>query len=212
MLLQSSLGHNFLPNKPNHYFLVNLTDVKNTTPINTYSNYLQIFNQFTYLKSSLFISFFVNNMIDIPICFKKSYSLKRPILNIPLLKFVNLLMRKGKKEQITKTLFKSLKLLLAEFKQERSLSILFSKSFIKIFLFISNLFPHLNLDFEQKISLLYGNSFSSLSKSISNDFFLKNFFLSQILKIAPIFSYFVYNVDKNIRKYSRGKSGKYIFV
>jgi hypothetical protein len=27
-----------------------------------------------------------------------------------------------------------------------------------------------------------------------------------------MFSYFVYNVDKNIRKYTRGKSGKYVFI
>jgi hypothetical protein len=151
-------------------------------------------------------------MIDIPICFKKSYSLKRPTLNIPLLKFANLLMRQGKKEQITKTLFKSFRLFLSEFKQEKSLLVLFNKNFIKIFLFISNIFSSLNPDFDQKVSLLYNNSFLFLAKSVNNDFFIKNFFLSQILKIAPVFSYFIYSVDKNIKKYSRGKSGKYIFI
>jgi hypothetical protein len=121
-------------------------------------------------------------------------------------------MRKGKKEQITKALFKSFRIFLFEFKQEKSLSLLFNKSFIKIFLFLNNTFPNLEIDPEQKTDLLYNNSFLFLSKSINNDFFIKNFFLSQIIKIAPIFSYFIYSVDKNIKKYSRGKSGKYIFI
>jgi hypothetical protein len=198
--------------KPHHYFLVNLTSIKDINVLNKYNSYLQIFNQFIYLKNSLFISFFINNMIDVPICFKKSYSLKRPTLNIPLLKFINLLMRKGKKEQITKILFKSFRVFLFEFKQEKSLALLFNKNFLRIFLFVSNIFSTISPDLEQKMNLLYNNSFLFLSKSINNDFFIKNFFLSQIVKIAPIFSYFIYSVDKNIKKYSRGKSGKYIFI
>jgi len=31
-------------------------------------------------------------------------------------------------------------------------------------------------------------------------------------KVSPVFSYFIYSVDKNIRKFSRGKSGKYTFI
>jgi hypothetical protein len=40
-------------------------------------------------------------MIDVPICFKKSKSLKYKNFELPFLKFINLLMRQGKKEQIT---------------------------------------------------------------------------------------------------------------
>jgi hypothetical protein len=28
----------------------------------------------------------------------------------------------------------------------------------------------------------------------------------------PIFSFFIYNVEKNVRKFSRNKSGKYLFI
>ena len=59
-------------------------------------------------------------------------------------------------------------------------------------------------------------SFNSLmlpnGKFSPASFFIKNYFEYQISQIAPIFSYFIYSVDKNIRKYSRGKSGKYTFV
>jgi ribosomal protein S7 len=44
-------------------------------------------------------------MIDVPICFKKTKSIKFKNFELPLLKFTNLLMRKGKKEKMIKTLF-----------------------------------------------------------------------------------------------------------
>jgi hypothetical protein len=50
------------------------------------------FNDFNYIRNSSFIKFFINNMIDIPICFKKSKSLKLKNFELPLLKFCNFLM------------------------------------------------------------------------------------------------------------------------
>jgi len=49
-------------------------------------------------------------------------------------------------------------------------------------------------------------------KEFNSDFFIKNFIKERLTQLSPMFSYFVYNVDKNIRKYTRGKSGKYVFV
>jgi hypothetical protein len=49
-------------------------------------------------------------------------------------------------------------------------------------------------------------------KIVNNSFFLKNYLYFLISKISPVFSYFIYSVDKNIRKFSRGKSGKYTFI
>ena len=49
-------------------------------------------------------------------------------------------------------------------------------------------------------------------KVINNTFFIKNFLLNHLNKTFPIFLYSIYSVDKNVRKYSRGKSGKYSFV
>jgi len=37
-------------------------------------------------------------------------------------------------------------------------------------------------------------------------------FKNLISPISPIFSYYIYSVDKNIRKFSRKKSGKYTFI
>jgi len=47
---------------------------------------------------------------------------------------------------------------------------------------------------------------------VRTSLFFKNSFLKLFNEINPIFTYFIYSVDKNIKKYSRGKSGKYAFV
>jgi hypothetical protein len=46
-------------------------------------------------------------MIDVPICFKKSVSLKHHSFELPLLKFANFLMKQGKKEKIIRLIFSS---------------------------------------------------------------------------------------------------------
>ena len=46
-------------------------------------------------------------MIDVPICFKKSSSLRTKNFELPLLKFINFLMRKGKKEKFNRIIFNS---------------------------------------------------------------------------------------------------------
>jgi ribosomal protein S7 len=51
-------------------------------------------------------------MVDVPICFKKSRSLKTKNFELPLLKFSNLLMRKGKKDKIIRIIFNSIRLFL----------------------------------------------------------------------------------------------------
>jgi hypothetical protein len=57
------------------------------------------FKNYINLRKSTFISFFVSNLVDIPICFKKSKSLKSKNFEFFFLKFTNLIMRKGKKEK-----------------------------------------------------------------------------------------------------------------
>jgi hypothetical protein len=74
----------------------------------SYNNFNSInLNTYIYLKKPSFISFFINNLVDIPICFKKSQSLKRKNFELPLLKFINYLMKDGKREKILKLFFYS---------------------------------------------------------------------------------------------------------
>jgi hypothetical protein len=58
-----------------------------------------IFHNYLKLRNYSFITFFIDNMIDVPICFKKSKSLKTKNFESVFLKFSNLIMRAGKKEK-----------------------------------------------------------------------------------------------------------------
>ena len=57
-------------------------------------------------EQSSISNFFSTNMIDIPRCLQKSYSLYKPIFTTPHLKFLNIIMRHGCKEQIFASVFK----------------------------------------------------------------------------------------------------------
>ena len=54
-----------------------------------------VFEEFEYLHYSTFISFFRGHLIDIPRCFRKTYSVRRRINENDFLKFNNYLMRSG---------------------------------------------------------------------------------------------------------------------
>lgn len=66
--------------------------------------------------------------------------------------------------------------------------------------------------FDQNFILNYNNSYYNNNKLPNTTFFLKNYLYLLMSKVSPVFSYFIYSVDKNIRKFSRGKSGKYTFI
>jgi hypothetical protein len=57
------------------------------------------------------------------------------------------------------------------------------------------------------------DTFSLLDRFVTDSSgFVKSFLLKILSQVSPVFSYFIYSVDKNIRKFSRGKSGKYTFL
>jgi hypothetical protein len=57
-------------------------------------------NDFWYLKERTFTSFFRENNVDVPRCFKRTISVRRPINEINILKFNNYIMRHGKRLNI----------------------------------------------------------------------------------------------------------------
>ena len=75
------------------------------TKYNSNDNDSSFLTDYLYIRNSSFIKFFINNMIDVPVCFKKSSSLKTRNFELPLLKFSNFLMKQGKKDKIIKLLF-----------------------------------------------------------------------------------------------------------
>lgn len=203
-------------------FYNNDKDLKKNFPIsyNYNSHESSFFNDFFYIRNSSFINFFLNNMIDVPVCFKKSYSLKTKNFELPLLKFSNFLMWEGKREKIVKNLFKSFRFFFNTFKINNFKNSPNNVNWLFLYLttnslnfnFINNIYFNLNYFFKLPIFLNYSNNITDLEKTLNFTFFLKNYFYFLISKVSPIFSYFIYSVDKNIRKFSRGKSGKYTFI
>ena len=200
-------------------------------------------------------------MIDVPICFKKSKSLRRVSFELPILKFINFLMRKGKKEKITRVVFLAIREIFKIKKKSNFFDVdvdnwlTFWVFLNKINLFnlhtqnISNFptygFSLVKLKSEEEgeeeeeeeeevfqipldniimpintkfffnnllINLKYNKLFFNKKIDIDTNFFFKNFLLKKLEQILPIFNFYIYSVDKNIKKYSRGKSGKYVFV
>jgi hypothetical protein len=66
-----------------------------------------VFENYLHLRQSSFINFFVHNMIDIPICFKKSKSLRFKSFEFFFIKFINLLMKKGQYEKTVRIFLNS---------------------------------------------------------------------------------------------------------
>ncbi len=177
-------------------------------------------DSFIYIRNSSFINFFLNNMIDVPVCFKKSISLKTKNFELPLLKFSNFLMWEGKREKLIRILFKSFRSFFNLFKFNKIKNYPEFANWFSLYIltnnfnfnFFNNILFKFNFSLQTPLSLNYSNNLIDFEKTVNFTFFLKNYFYFLLSKVSPVFSYFIYNVDKNIRKYSRGKSGKYTFI
>lgn len=108
-ILNDNLNLNYFSQDQN-FFEINNKFMKN--------NEIDFIN-FIYFHKASFISFFINNLIDVPICFKKSKSLKKKNFELPVLKFCNFLMKQGKKEKIFKYFFKSFRMFDNDFLEDK---------------------------------------------------------------------------------------------
>lgn len=209
--------------KTNFHYYNHFDDFKLLTPnqIKVFSPKNRQLSEFSYLKKPSFIKFFISNMIDVPICFKKSGSLKTKNFELPLLRFTNLLMKKGKKEKSMSIIVNSFRLFFKSSNLGKIKTSFDSLPWFHLYYITNNFvinnrqntFLNQKLVNEFNSPLSFENIFNLPStKVIRSSFFLKNYFFFLLSKVSPVFSYFIYNVDKNIRKYSRGKSGKYAFV
>ena len=63
-----------------------------------------IVENFLFLRQSTITSFFSVNLVDMPLCFKKSKSLYTKTFELTLLKFINLIMRRGLREKTLRSI------------------------------------------------------------------------------------------------------------
>lgn len=180
-----------------------------------YSNYDSM-NDFEFINSSSFYSFFNHNKIDIPKCFKYSLSLRRSSNEITLLKFSNYLMRDGDRNKYLKFLTKFLWKFYEELKTLKLKPYKTYNNWRDVYVVLNSLSyntPNYNiLNLKNDEILTFGHKFLSVSKEIDSNWNIRNLLFKNLQYLSPIFSFYIYKVDKKIFKNTRGKSGKYTFI
>ena len=172
---------------------------------------------FGHLARSSFTSFFSTNLIDVPKCFKGIKSLYRLSHTLPIVKFTNLLMRKGFKERVFRLLSRTAILYLNQHLQTHFLTQTQSTGWANIFLTFSTLHMQSSnqLTYSNNIQRFYLNTLHLLHNDVrynSSRLSPQEFFFSTMVDITPTFNFYVYKVNKSKRKNSRGKTGKYTII
>lgn len=66
--------------------------------------------------------------------------------------------------------------------------------------------------FTKEEPMRFGNTQTPFIKDITNNLDLQDLLFRNVQKVLPMFSFYIYKVDKKIFKNTRGKSGKYTFI
>lgn len=173
-----------------------------------------ILENFLFLKQSTITSFFITNMVDMPICFKKSKSLYSKTFELPLLKFVNLIMRRGLREKTLRSITFTLFNFFQKFFIQSNLNYnkwYYIYSFLSLTIYNTENF-FLSGVLNKPIDLNSNHTLTESGYSFNNSLFFKKILFNKLNEYTPLFSFYVRKVDKSIRKNTRGKSGKYTII
>lgn len=177
-------------------------------------NPTNVMQKYLFFRKSSITSFFSTNLIDMPLCFKKSKSLYNKTFEIPLFKFLNLLMRRGQRTQTLKFVTRSFDDLFLKLYLKYSTSLLnwnfVYKTFYNINLPSSNV--HSSFSNSAELALDQNTHLDNSDYTLFPQAIIFQKFLSLLEKYFPVFSFFIRRVNKGLRKNSRGKSGKYTVI
>lgn len=167
-------------------------------------------------SESKFKIFFKNFNIDTPEVLNKTHSLRRFKGLTPLTRLVFYLSRSGKKLKFTKLILLSFFKIINELKitNNNLQAIIQDWRSIHILLKVSSQVSG-NLNKGSLLKNLYVNSHTSVKHadiSKLNEYTIDNILKQNFKKFNFLFSFYIYKVDKQIYKNSRGRSGKYTFV
>jgi hypothetical protein len=162
-------------------------------------------NQFKYLNASKFKSFFQQHQVDIPTFFKSSKSLYRPSNEIFLLKFINYIFRDGKLLKTSQIVNLALWDLFVTMSNNSPFPYYSSSTISRLnFMLEASLYRYAGY-LQNKLLSPHTNPRTEHLRSEINLYKI-------ITKLNPVFSFYIYKVDKNIYKNTRGKSGKFTFL
>ena len=172
-------------------------------------------DSFWYLNYSTFNSFFAESLIDIPRCFKKTKSVKRPNNELDLVKFNNYFMRDGLRYKSFSFLTKSLWNAVSELQYTNYRTNKTYSTWKDLFLVFSSLVFSNNykqIHFLNEEVTTFGHKQNNIFKNIEFNWGVRSLLFQHFHTLLPMFSFYIYKVDKKIFKNTRGKSGKFTFI
>lgn len=170
-------------------------------------------NDFNRISICDFTSFFKSINIDTPRCFSKSYSLKRNINKYYTYKMNNYIMRSGKSLKTYLLLLKALKSSFSLYSNLGDNYII--TSWLQIYNMLSNICLTNNyskLSDSLKLIDPFNRFIDELGISYGSHNDYRSKFIDNLKFLEPMFLFYIYKVDKNIYKNSRGRSGKFTFL
>lgn len=199
--------------------MLKLTQHLNVSTNTTFDNWFNLHystynttNNFPFLLSSDFLSFFKQLNIDTPKCFDNANSAKRKVNHLLVLKLSNYIMRGGNKASVNNKLVSTLHRLNTVVQPNNivgNLSWFNSYSMLSQFISSSSYYTISSKSISAN-SLGSVFDINGLKYNSALDVRYKTSAIVNALK--PIFLFYIYKVDKNIYKNSRGKSGKFTFL
>ena len=171
-------------------------------------------DEFEYLSNITFTNFFKSSNVDVPRCFKRTKTIRRPINEIEILKLNNYLMRQGKRYKTFKFLAKSMNQTFNSYINENIKEFNEEPDWKQLFLTLNfltkskrnyQIYSRKGFEFDN-----YGYQLTPEGSHINFKLLLNPVILNNIYDMLPMFSFYVYKVDKKIFKNTRGKSGKFI--
>jgi len=166
------VGEEFYENRLDSCLNFNLSDDFEEFMHEEYGTHEAI-DDFEFLKERSFKSFFRDQGIDVPRCFEKTLSVRRPINQLDFLKFNNYFMRDGKRLKSLKTLNKVKFQLIDEIKNSELKPLRFGHTWKDIFTLLNTNVvrgqQYRHFITPQGSSTTYGHELTSVGKFINND-------------------------------------------
>ena len=171
------------------------------------------------MQAPTLTSFFALQLIDIPLCFRKTKSLYAPVASMPHIRFINMISRHGRRQYVATRYSETLNYIalrwLTRHQDERKhpdwrpFFAAFAEPKI-LMLRGSSRGPSINEEVSTFFtSDIFKQELSNSGDAIESDDWVHDFIYDEIESYSPVFSFYVQKVDKMKRKHSRGKTGKY---
>jgi len=170
---------------------------------------------FDFIDYSSFYTFFTENRVDVPRFLRKTKSVRRSVNDLEFIKFNNYFMRKGMRYRTLNLLNTSLFNLHTDFKDLKDLVSSTPSSWKDFYLLFTNLRlreSYKQFSFDKNEVTTFGNTQGPLYKDILTCWYNHRILFQNIHDLLPVFCFYIYKVDKQIFKNTRGRSGKYTFI